>query len=111
MGEIIGPTGNSGISVKKKGSGQSKTRRPAIHLAMFYSATAKYSESDTTIVPKDGYWLDPMAFYRQKEPFKSASVKALPESEKSVLIPVMLGDGKTIPPDTKIIWPYFCRQE
>jgi murein DD-endopeptidase MepM/ murein hydrolase activator NlpD len=112
MGEIIGPTGNSGISAMgTKGSGQSKNRRPAIHLAMFYSTIAKYSESNATIVPKNGYWLDPMAFYRQKEPFDSKSVKALAESEKSVLIPVLLEDGTTIPHNTKIIWPYTCGQE
>ncbi len=112
MGEIIGPTGNSGISAKgKKGSDQSKTRRPAIHLATFYSSTGKYSESNATIVPLDGYWLDPMAFYRQKEPFDSVSVKALPEREKDVLIPVLLEDGTTIPTNTKIIWPYTCLRE
>lgn len=112
MGEIIGPTGNSGISAMgEKGSDQSKTRRPAIHLALFYSSTGKYSESNETIVPLDGYWLDPMAFYRQQEPFDSVSIKALPESEKDVLIPVLLQDGTTIPATTKIIWPYTCQGE
>ena len=109
MGEIIGPTGNSGIS--GMGKGQSRIRRPAIHLATFYSSTGKYTESNATIVPLDGYWLDPMALYRQKGPFDSVSVKALPENEKDVLIPVLLEDGTTIPEDTKIIWPYACQQE
>ena len=76
---------------------------------MFYSSTSNYSESSDTIVPLDGYWLDPIAFYRQKEPFDSASVKALAESEKGVPIPVMFEDGTTFPPDTKIIWPYTCQ--
>ena len=112
MGDIIGPTGNSGISGKsKKGSGQSKTRRPAIHLATFYSAVSQYSEVNATIVPVNGYWLDPMAFYRQKGPFESNRVKALPEAEKSVPIPVMLEDGTTLPADTKIIWPFRCRRD
>ncbi|MCP3875403.1 MAG: peptidoglycan DD-metalloendopeptidase family protein [Desulfobacteraceae bacterium] len=112
MGDIIGPTGNSGIAAKgKKGSAQSKTRRPAIHLAMFYSLTPQYSEVKATIVPVNGYWLDPMAFYRQKEPFESKKVKDLPESEKSVAIPVLLEDGTTIPSDTKIIWPYSGRRD
>ncbi len=110
MGGIIGPTGNSGISAMgKKGSGQSKTRRPAIHLAMFYNTTGKYTESKATIVPLDGYWLDPIAFFRQKEPFDSASVKALAANEKDVLIPVLLEDGTTRPSNTKIIWPYSCQ--
>lgn len=112
MGQIIGPTGNSGISARgSKGSGQSTTRRPAIHLAMFYSATNTYSESNDTIIPVDGYWLDPIAFYRQKGPFDSLSVKALPEAEKDVPIPVMFDDATTFPADTKLVWPYACRRD
>jgi murein DD-endopeptidase MepM/ murein hydrolase activator NlpD len=112
MGQIIGPTGNSGISAKGgKGSGQSATRRPAIHLAMFYSSTNTYSESNDTIIPVDGYWLDPMAFFRQTGPFDSPSVKALPEAEKDVPIPVLFDDGTTFPADTKVVWPYACRRD
>ncbi len=109
MGQIIGPTGNSGISGKgQKGGQQSKSRRPAIHLAFFYSQSPKYTEANDTIVPVDGFWLDPMAFYRQKPPFESEKVKQLPENEKSVLIPVLLKDGTTLPTDTRVIWPYSC---
>jgi hypothetical protein len=36
------------------------------HLAFFYSQSPKYTEANDTIVPVDGFWLDPMAFYRQK---------------------------------------------
>ncbi|NQU57665.1 MAG: peptidoglycan DD-metalloendopeptidase family protein [Rhodospirillales bacterium] len=106
MGQIIGPTGNSGISAM--GSEQSETRRPAIHLAMFFSKSNKYGEANDTIIPENGYWLDPMAFYRGKAPFESQSVKALPDAEKSVTIPVMLENGKFIPEGTKLIWPYAC---
>ncbi|MDP6787646.1 MAG: peptidoglycan DD-metalloendopeptidase family protein [Rhodospirillales bacterium] len=111
MGQIIGPTGNSGISAKgSKGSGQSTTRRPAIHLAMFYSTTNTYSESNDTIIPVDGYWLDPMAFYRQKGPFDTPSVEALAEAEKDVPIPVLFDDGTPFPADTKMVWPYACKR-
>jgi len=111
MGQILGPTGNTGIAAKgKKGSDQSATRRPAIHLAMFFSDTNKYSESNDTIIPVNGRWLDPMAFYRGKAPFDSPSVKALPEAEKSVAIPVMLEGGKLIPAGSKMIWPYACKK-
>ena len=112
MGQIIGPTGNSGISARgRKGSGQSSTRRPAIHLAMFFSKVGTYSESNDTIIPLNGYWLDPMAFYRQKGPFDSASVKALPVAQKEVPIPVRFDDGTTYPADTKLVWPYACRRD
>ena len=112
MGQIIGPTGSSGISAKgRKGSGQSSTRRPAIHLAMFYSSTNTYSEANDTVIPVDGYWLDPMAFYRAKGPFDTPSVKALPEAEKDVPIPVLFDDGTTVPAGTKLVWPYVCQRE
>ncbi len=110
MGQIIGPTGNSGIGAQESGgSGYDSNRRPAVHLATFYADTPKYGEANDTIVPVNGYWLDPMAFYRGRAPFDSASVKALPDAEKSVPIPVMFEDGTTNPAGTKIIWPYTCR--
>ncbi len=112
MGQILGPTGNSGITAKGgKGSAQSSSRRPAIHLAMFFSETNQYSEANDTIIPVDGHWLDPMAFYRTKEPFDSASVKALPDAEKSISIPVMFSDKTTFPADTKLVWPYACKRK
>ena len=109
MGEVLGPTGNSGIS--GRGGGQSKMRRPAIHLAMFYSDNRKYSESNDTIIPVNGYWLDPMAFFRRKGPFDSLSVKQLADDEKFVTIPVMFEDGTLEPADTKVVWPYACERD
>lgn len=106
MGQIIGPTGNSGISAK--GSKQSTTRRPAIHFVVFYSPVKTYAEVNRTIIPVDGRWMDPMAFYRQKEPFESSAVKALPDSEKDVDIPILFKNGTTLPADTKMVWPYMC---
>lgn len=112
MGQILGPTGNSGISAKgSKGSAQSSTRRPAIHLALFYADTPQYVNlKGSIIIPVDGRWLDPMAFYRQKEPFDSHVVKALPDHEKGVEIPILFVDGTTFPENTKMIWPYSCQK-
>jgi len=107
-GQILGPTGNSGIS--GRGGGQSRNRRPAIHFATLYSDNPNYTIINNIVVPKDGYWLDPIAFYRQQAPYDTASVKALPEARKYVDIPVMLEDGSIRPPATKIIWPYACRK-
>jgi murein DD-endopeptidase MepM/ murein hydrolase activator NlpD len=111
MGQIIGPTGNTGISARgRKGGGQSSTRRPAIHLAMFRSDKPIYGEANDTIIPANGHWLDPIAFYRQSGPYDSPSLIALPDSEKAVPVPVMLTDGTTLPADTKRIWPYACKR-
>ena len=64
-----------------------------------------------TIVPVEGRWLDPMAFYRQQPPFDSHDVIALPDGEKSVPIPILLDDGSTSPANTKLVWPYACERE
>jgi hypothetical protein len=37
-------------------------------------------------------------------------VKALPEAEKDVPIPVLFDDGEAFPADTKVVWPYACKR-
>ncbi len=107
MGEVLGPTGNTGRG--RKAGVQSRTRRPAIHFAVWFTDSPLFVNlRDRIIVPVDSYWMDPNALYRQKPPFDSASMKALPGDEKSVPIPVMLEDGTLIPADTKLVWPYMC---
>jgi len=109
MGEVLGPTGNSGIDTKT--GVQSLKRRPAIHFAVFYSTSDKYTEHDDVIIPVDGYWMDPNALYRKQPPFDSVSMKALPEADKGVPVSIMFTDGETVPADTKLIWPYMCGRE
>jgi len=107
-GQTLGPTGNSGIS--SRGGGQSRHRRPAVHFATFRSVSGKYGIANNVVVPQNGYWLDPLAFYRQKKPFESEALKALGQDEKFVRVPVMFGSAKMSPPGTKRIWPYVCRK-
>jgi len=108
MGEILGPTGNSGLG---RSGRQSKKRRPAIHFAMWYSKSPKFAEDNDKIIPVDGYWIDPIAIYRQSMPVASAAMKALPDEEKLVSIPVIYSDGTTNPEKTRLIWPYACVKE
>ncbi|MEG3618031.1 peptidoglycan DD-metalloendopeptidase family protein [Magnetovibrio sp. PR-2] len=111
MGDIIGPTGNSGIAARGSKTGnatQSSSRRPAIHLATWFAPGPKYSESQDVIIPLDGRWLDPFALYRQQPPYVSQDVKALPDDNKVVRVPVMFDDGTKSPASTKLIWPYAC---
>lgn len=107
MGDELGPTGNTGISTKT--GQQSRKRRPAIHFGVFYAPTNQFANTGRGIIPVKGLWMDPNAMYRQKAPFDSSSMKALPESGKKVPIPVMTEDGKFIPADTKLVWPYTCK--
>ncbi len=106
MGEVLGPTGNSGRG--RNPNKQSAMRRPAIHFAVWFTESPEFVAFSKMIVPLNSYWMDPNALYRKVPPFDSASVKALPDDEKKIKISVMLDDGSTIPADTKIVWPYTC---
>lgn len=110
MGEFLGPTGNTGISIKT--GKQSETRRPAVHFGVVYNANGNYAVmKKIAIIPEDGYWMDPNAFFLVDHPFDTETLKALPENEKAVPIPVLLDDGNTIPSDTKTVWPYTCSKQ
>jgi hypothetical protein len=91
----------------RRGDGHGN-RRPAIHFAVFFTANPHYAALPTVVVPADSYWMDPVALYRGKPPFDSASMKALPANEKRVPIPYMLADGSVHPAGSKLIWPYLC---
>jgi Peptidase family M23 len=134
MGEVLGPTGNSGQTPHRggggrRGGGGSGTRggfagkrdqsgpggggggggrRPAIHFAVYYSASPKYAALPHIVIPADAYWMDPVALYRKTPPFDSAAMKALPATDKQVPIPYMLADGSVHPHSSKLIWPYVC---
>jgi murein DD-endopeptidase MepM/ murein hydrolase activator NlpD len=105
MGDVIGITGNSGAS---RGAKRASARRPALHLGVIYNESGKYFSNGEYIIPLDGRWMDPHAIYRKVGPYDSVALKALPADEKAISIPYMLPDGKTVPADTKLIWPYPC---
>ena len=109
IGEVLGPTGNSGIAPKRRRLG--KERRPAIHFAAWYSTSPRYGEHRDKIIPVGGRWMDPIALFRKKLPLDSYSMKALPEAQKEVPVSVMVDDGEVIPADTKIVWPYLCARD
>jgi hypothetical protein len=105
MGEILGPTGNSGIGRHGR---QSRRRRPAIHFGVFYSTNHKYAIVHERVIPMDGHWMDPVALFRKKLPLNTKAMKTLPESEKQITISVMRNSGEVIPANSKSVWPYLC---
>lgn len=108
MGEVLGPTGNTGV---KPGSASSEhSRRPAIHFAVYYSPGPKYFVRNKYVFPERVRWMDPHALYRQQAPYDSQSLKELPDEKKLVPVPVMYVNGDTEPKATKLIWPYACRR-
>lgn len=118
MGSELGKTGNSGISgreAKRRNSGDTgkhsggiNVRRDALHFAIFYSASPRYAEGKMGIIPLEGYFMDPHAFYRKQAPYDSAAMKNLPLPEKQIPIPFAREDGQWVPGDTRVIWPYAC---
>lgn len=108
-GQVLGPTGNSGIGGMSRS--KSTRRRAAIHFSIVYSESPNYAIIDDVIVPVNGRWMDPVGFYRRAAPYESNALKALPETEKFVAIPVKSEDGTFVPEDTKLIWPYACKKD
>ncbi len=101
MGDEVGRTANTG----KMGR---RIRRDALHFAILYSDSPAWSNNGWFLTPKDGYWMDPNAFYRLEGPYDSQSLAALPGDQKSVPVPYIKPDGSLVPADTKRIWPYPC---
>ena len=102
MGDEIGETANTG----KMGR---RVRRDALHFAVFYSKHPEWSNDGVVVTPKDGYFMDPNAFYRLNPPYDSLSLAKLPGNQKRVPTPYMKADGTLVPSDTKRIWPYVCK--
>ncbi len=102
MGAVIGNTANSG----KMGR---RVRRDALHFAILYSESPEWSNDGRVVMPKNGYFMDPNAFYRLDPPYDSQALVMLPSSQEQVLVPYMKADGTVIPASTKRIWPYVCK--
>lgn len=102
IGDEIGKTSNTGVMGKR-------IRRDALHFAILYSQYSQWSNDGRVVTPKDGYFMDPNAFYRLHPPYDSQSLVKLPKSQKKVPVPYMKTDGTFVPPDTKRIWPYPCK--
>lgn len=101
MGDVIGKTANTGKMGKR-------VRRNALHFAILYSRYPEWSNDGMVVTPKDGYFMDPNAFYRLDPPYDSQSLRKLPRHRKQVPVPYLKSDGTSVPPDTKRIWPYPC---
>jgi len=62
----------------------------------------------SVVTPRDGYAMDPNAFYRTNPPYDSQSMLKLASDQKGIPVPYMKMDHTFLPPDTKRIWPYPC---
>tara|TARA_B100001057_G_scaffold435519_1_gene465894 strand:- start:190 stop:1281 length:1092 start_codon:yes stop_codon:yes gene_type:complete len=102
VGDILGPNGNSG----KKGK---NIRRPALHFAVFKSKSPEWSSFERGFLVKDGYWMDPVTFFKKKPPFDHRELKKLNKKEKKIFVGYKTNNGEFIPNNTKKIWPFSCK--
>jgi len=107
MGDVVGLTGNTGV--RPNGKSQTSERRPGIHFAIYYSRSSNFAVHGDYVVPQGVKWMDPTAIYRERGPYDTSSLIALPEQEKDVMVPHMMLDGSFRPQGTKLIWPFACR--
>ncbi|MES9993843.1 MAG: peptidoglycan DD-metalloendopeptidase family protein [Candidatus Thiodiazotropha sp.] len=109
MGDVIGPTGNTGVrGCELKQEICRKTRRPLLHFDILYSSSEKYYDNGTMVIPFEAHWMDPNALFRKSMPVDSVAMAALPKPEKAVSLSYMLNNGELYPTDTRMIWPYAC---
>jgi hypothetical protein len=62
------------------------------------------------VTPRQGFFMDPHAFYRAEPPYDSPAMLALPEGEKAIPVGYMLDDGTVVPEGARRIWPYTCQR-
>lgn len=118
-GDEVGKTSNSGISGHEarmragdnslRGAG--RARRDALHFSIMYSESPDYAvigRAGGYLIPVDGRWMDPVAFYRQEPPWNSDAIAALPSANKRIAIPIQSESGEVLPAASKLIWPYAC---
>ena len=101
VGDVLGPNGNSGKMGKR-------ARRPALHFAVFKSESPNWSSFKRGFLVKDGYWMDPVTFFKKTGPYDHKKIKKLDKKEKKILIGYKTNGGKLIPNNTKKIWPFSC---
>ncbi len=102
MGDEVGKTANTGRMGRR-------IRRDALHFAVLYSNHSEWSNDGVVVIPKDGYFMDPNAFYRLDPPYDSLSLAKIPSNQKQVPVPYMKADGTLVPSNTERIWPYVCK--
>lgn len=102
IGERIALAGKTGTEGPHYGSeGHSH-----LHLTAWYSDNSGFIKGKM-FIPKDGFWMDPLALFRGM-PVDTKSVRELPAGEKVVLIPYKTADGRLVPENTSVVWPFEC---
>lgn len=103
MGEVIARAGKTGtVGTRAYGS----AGHSHLHLTAWYAAGDKYRPG-RMLIPLDGYWMDPLALFRGP-PLASAELAALPDPAKKVPLAYKTTDGRIVPKNTRVVWPFAC---
>lgn len=108
VGQKIGKAGKTGTT----GGHFGKMGYPHLHIMYLLSETAKFRIQGSQIKLKNFYYLDPIAIYIANPGKKLSNhiLRALPETEKTVNIPVKDNKGRMFPATSKVLWPVACTQ-
>jgi len=104
QGDVVGVAWNTGTT---SGRAYGPLGHYHLHMSAWYNNTGDYKVTPKMLIPKDGYWLDPLAMMRGM-PVMSAVVKDLPEEDKRFRIAYKTTDGSIHPDHAKVIWPFVC---
>lgn len=104
MGQVIGLSGITGTT----GGHYGESGYPHLHMNIYASDSNAFKiVKEHILKPENMTFLDPLAFYFQKE-LDSHAIQKMPAEEKAFPIPYMTPDGKLTPSQTKVIWPFLC---
>jgi len=102
MGDKIALAGSTGT----RGGHYGPEGHSHLHLSAFMSPSKDYKIMEI-FIPSRGQWIDPLALYRGRD-LNTHSIRSLPGKDKKVRIPHMTTDGKVVPKNSRIIWPFSC---
>lgn len=102
-GEVVAHSGKSGTTVGHYG----EEGFAHLHLTVWYAAGPEFKAA-RMFVPRDGYWMDPLALFLPGGPVDSRAVAQLSVEAKKVRISYRTTDGRTVPEGARVVWPFAC---
>jgi len=97
----VGVTGTTGGHYDEAGHSH-------LHLGAYWSPEPDYYAGGAFVPGGEGHWADALALYAGAGTLASADLAALPDSRKRVRIPYRTTEGRLVPGDTKLVWPFAC---
>lgn len=107
MGEVLGPSGNSGtVGGYYGGIGYAH-----LHISIYATEDPGYRTTRMSVFPKAVRYLDTLAIYLPAT-LKTAdnhAARTLAAEAKKVAVPYIGADGKVRPTGARLVWPFRCK--